>query len=234
MTPITYSYDILPAEAREPLRAVLQARPQTLERRYAPAPDGIAVAWNRSVHHTADLAAVLLDAALDPARAERAWRGRRWTHVLDTMCRMDGTEKAVLAALAGTEVTWPDDRAQWRRRHNAVVRRVIKASELGGLFAPVRRDDGSIASVRPRDFDDERLDALPLLGEDRRRLRTAPMPTRSLAAALVAAYNNSLADEDFKGRGLALKAGQGAVALMHLRDDLRPVALRMLAYYGGW
>lgn len=236
MTEIFYPYDHLPAEAQAPLRTVLlETRPQTLDWRYTPTRDGIRIAWTRSVHHSADLVAVLLDAAFDPERTLRAWRGRRWTRVLDALCRMDGTEKAVLAALAGTTITWPDDRALWRRRHNAVVRRVIATPALSGLFAPVRRDDGSIASIRPRGFDDAGpVDHLPLLGEDRQRLRTAPLPTRSLAAALVTSYSDALGEEVFKGQGLALKAGAGAVALMALDEGLRGDALRMLAYYGGW
>ncbi|WP_152415278.1 hypothetical protein [Caenispirillum salinarum] len=189
--------------------------------------------WNGHVHHTALLASTMLEATVAPEVAVRVHSDVRWTGICNCMAQMDRDEKAVIAALAG--VTRDEAEYPYQGNFNRHLRALINRPTVAPFFEISEQDDGTHYSVRPAGFDRPGgLESLTII-RNRRELRQAPLPSRVVIALLTAAYGNAdLAREAFKGPGLALKAGDAAVALNELPADFRNDALLLAATFCGW
>lgn len=216
-----------PADVRNALEAAL---PQcdTLHGRIKIAAGELAVNWAGHVHHSAKLAAVLVEAMLDPAMVARMQGRTRWTDLVACSWRMDSREKRVVAALAGrTDRGGPEV-------FDAALRRLIAAPGLAEFWTVTAPDDGSRYAVRPAGYrPDGRPEDLRLL-QDRERLRTLPTGWRATAATITTLYNDSLAETVFRGPALDLKVPEAIAGLQELDEETRRDVFTLMAAYGGW
>lgn len=226
---ITYSTVGMPAAVTGHLQAAIPGAHNTLAKRHEAAPGEISVDWNGYVHHSAQLAAVLVEATVDALMTLRIWSNTRWVQTCQCMFRMDGNEKAVIAALAGEQAPgWPA-----KAHFNDALRRLIALPEIAPFFAVYGADDGTHYSVRPVGFEHDERDQLALFME-KKRIRAMEPGMRALLALITTAYSSDLAEDLFRGRGLALKTAEAAVTLCALPAEIRNDAMRLIAAYSGW
>lgn len=229
MAMMTYCTGGMPADVTAHLQAAIPGAHNTLAKRHQAAPGGISVDWTGYVHHSAQLAAVLLEATLDHMMALRTWSNTRWVQTCQCMFRMDGNEKAVIAALAGERAPgWPA-----KAHFNDALRRLIALPEIAPFFAVYGDDDGTHYSVRPVGFEHDERDRLALF-MGKKQIRAMAPGMRALLALITTAYSSDLAEDLFRGRGLAMKAGDAAVDLCALPVEIRNDAMRLAAAYTGW
>lgn len=211
---------------RAALLEVLADPPQTLEDRLHASADRVTVCWKAGFHHSGELAALMVETALDPAKSMRQHQQRRTT-TLTCMMGMDDPEKRTLAALAAYPLPGYEAR---RADFNDALRQLISLPEIQPYFQVTHTDSGSHYSVRPTGYDEDEL----ALIKDKAALRSLDLRYRSLIAVIMVAYNYHEARRVFTGRGLALKAGEAAEALLALPFDFRRLALILMASYSGW
>lgn len=222
----------------------------------------IAVDWTAFVHPSADLAAALLEALLDPkmtaitrgaaARASSGGRRARWTATLGGIALMGGQERAVMAALSGDAQAsemwagqgegararggemWPGYEVR-RALFGSALRRLVALPEVARFWQLMELDDGTPLSVRPVGYSEEATMADLALVSRKAELRALALPWKALLAVMLAAYGNELLlGEVFKGRGLALATGEAAPAIWRLPESVRRDALLLMANYAGW
>jgi hypothetical protein len=239
----TYPITNRPAALRQRLGPAL-ARCQTLKVAFEAAADELAIDWAQDLHRTARLPAALVGALVDPAMTRRIFAELTFPELLDIMSRLDEKQKAVIAALGGLDL--PDianddfdvcraAAAQMRADFNYHLRHMIDHPALAGWFAVTVPDDGRYQAVRPAGYTDTCEPSDLALYQRPQALKALPAPARAALIVVTTAYNDQIARDRFKGRGLKFSAGEGAAALWQIEDQaLRNSAFGLLASYAGW
>lgn len=187
-----------------------------------------AINWTGYVHDSAELAAAVVEALLDPHAVQQHRAEIPWVHTLAKVSAMDDSEKRVLGALIGYDLPLPYGRR--RQDFNAALRRLIALPEMAPWFIVTKPDDQTHYRVRPRGWRDDQI-AIVARRDQVRRLR---LEQKALLAVLLTLYNSSVAKDTFRGRGLELKTGPAVAALHQLPQEAYADAVLVLAAYPGW
>lgn len=187
-----------------------------------------AINWTGYVHESAELAAAMVEALLDPHAVEQHRAGIPWVRTVAKVSSMDDPEKRVLGALIGYDL--PLAYGRRRQDFNAGLRRLIALPEMSPWFIVTKPDDRTHYRVRPRGWLNDQIAVVTR----RDQVRRLPLEQKALLAVLLTLYNSSMAEDTFRGRGLALKTGPAVAALRQLPESAYRDAVLLLAAYPGW
>jgi len=218
-----YGFLLVPADRRTLLRDAVDAI-GSFRRRYRADASDIAVDWGGPIHHATLLAAVALDALLDPAAARRFHAGVRLHAILETVPRMGALEKRLLAAVGGVDLRYWNDHAALPPLFAAHLYPLVERPALRPFFA--------IAPARGNHYDVQPVEPLSLA----KRAKALDTVDRLLLVTICGLYNSSLARAAFK-RDWNPPAAEAFIR-MNAAAGTDPEAVThwygLLATYPGW